>query len=319
MLNIYIYCLEDDEQLRSAFSMDIGRFTHNIKPNVNVFARYRPYNYFFHTDITIQNNKIKWTPLKQETYAKGFIAQDIHLFLKKYQKTDGQNIFIIQSHGYDYYVEIKDKCTIDTPACVSDKMYLPDFADGLKYKMFDAIIIDACCNSTYATMKSLENVTKYVVACQQSSPYLGFVSEKFVDIISNETIGFQTRLKHICDAFIERNRCKDNKWNGLRGPTDAAIIDMAEFSNFRNDFDRRNITFSRKAKFRVISEYDYYVYDMTNLLKDRKELTLTSLLTKSIKYYVKTSKKKGNTNGLSIEIRYRPAKIVRVTKADMKK
>lgn len=294
-MNVLIYCLEDDQKHHSSFKSDFENIITSRNKDIAVYIRYRSYYSLEHLDISIIQNKISIQKLQKQRYTGGFFLRDIMNFLSDKPKRK-ESIFVIQSHGYDNYIQLHDRCKEEIPKCNSDLLYMEDLQHALYNKQikFNAIILDACCMSSYATLHSLQGVAEYVLACQFSSPDLGFISPQFLRCFEGNK-ALYIKLQNVCKAFIFRNKtdrvCK----------TDAALIDLSQFAKFSNLFEEQKVILKRTKKFRVIRYGGYYVYDLYSLLQNANKKTLYKLLNDAILFYRKTHNRE-YTHGVSIEI-----------------
>ena len=127
-MDVFIYCLEDDQNNHSSFKYD---FENLIKTSqCNVYIRYRSYYLLEHVDVSIVKNKISIKKLQKERYSGGFFLRDIMDFLGGKPQSK-ESIFVLQSHGYDNYIQLHDRCKEEIPKCNSDILFMEDLQRAL--------------------------------------------------------------------------------------------------------------------------------------------------------------------------------------------
>jgi hypothetical protein len=307
MRTVFIYCLEDDANLTSAFFMDLGNLVAARRDNVRIVARYRSYSFYKSYDIIIEGTTpMKIALISPVNHAKGFLLKDVTSFLRQYRdkRSREENALVIQSHGYDDSVQAYEALSTRRET-YSDMMTMADLAARIPPSSFDAIFLDACCMSAMSTLRALQGVAKYVIACQFTCPYLGILSERFVTIFGMSK-PLPQRLALISQAFVDRNKNRTKKWRKVSDKTDSVVVDMSRFKAFLEAYDRavshEGLVLRRSASSRVVVYKEYLAYDVYGLLKTRSQSELAALLKRSIVSHVKTHSKMKN-NGVSIELR----------------
>lgn len=292
---VYIYCIEDDAKLTSSFFTDLGNLIATRKANIKVVIRYRSYYFFKSYDIILDGlAPVKMQPIANIEHKRGFVLKDILDFLNKYQskRSNEENVLLLQSHGYDGFIQVYDRCDTEKERCYSDKLDVVTFAAHLPFT-FDAIVIDSCCMSTMKTLVGLKDMTRYVVACQYTCPYLGILSDRFLPCLAlNKSL--PNRLRLVSQAFIDRNLNRKKRWREVSDATDSTVIDMAKFSTFLEAFNRVDPHLKRVAAHRVVVYKDYATYDLYGLLKSLRQNDLAKLLQGCIVGHVKTDKRMKN-------------------------
>jgi hypothetical protein len=318
MTILYIYCLEDDRQLTSPFMLDVQNLTMGLRKGSHtefkVFIRYRGYSFFPSFDIQMNGRERPvWDQIPTIKYTKGTIMSDMSDFLKTHYTHSKESYLLIQSHGHDAYIQVQDRCDEDEPKCVNDKMYLKNFAElCMESKFhFDAILLDSCCMSTLDTHKALQNITKYVVACQTSCPHLGVIYDNFLQVLGEIKSPIKNRLMKISRAFVRRNANPTPKLAYFAMATDSVVVDMNCFKTFANALDKQHIKFKPLRKYRVMEYKGYLLYDLYSLLVEQKQTVLATMLKNSVKQYkfIPNSRKRINSdvmNGVSINIEKKP-------------
>lgn len=303
MHTVFLYCIEDDAKLVSAFFMDLGNLISSQQKNVRVIARYRSYFFYKSFDMILDGmHPVKIKPIKSINYTSGVILSDIVSFLKKYKsmRSPTENSFVLQSHGYDGYIYLRDRCDTQDPRCYGDQVTMDNLVPKLPWT-FDAIFLDACCMSTVETLRPLRGATKYVVACQYTCPWLGIASESFLPILGSSK-PLAERLTDISQAFIARNSKRNRKWREVSDKTDSVVVDMILFGTFLDAYDAANPCLKRMAKHRIVVYKGYFIYDLYGLLMSYGHRELTSLLKRAVVGHAKTHvnmKNKGISLGVN--------------------
>lgn len=90
----------------------------------------------------------------------------------------------------------------------------------------DLVIFDSCYTSYTTLLSLLIYKGKYVIACSTASPNLGFLNDKFLDVLNKKTSGDITKYKNLIDLFIKRNSYSNGLYKQFNYRTDASLIDI---------------------------------------------------------------------------------------------
>lgn len=302
-MNVIVYCIEDDRDLKSAFWMDLANLR-DPPASCAVHVRYRPHGHHFSScDVSVGSSTrglqvVK--PLPNLRFVKGAIRKDLTQFLQDNYATGKENIMVLQSHGYDGDVGLVPPLIYISGGASMPKSgggkeesirlaELRDFAlaSGMQFK---CVILDMCCNSSVAALDGLLGCADYVLACQYTCPDYGFVSKDFLSALCatqrRAPLSWEQRLQNVARAFIRRN-------NERGEATDAVLVDMRCWSEASALM--KNSAFAigglqRRAKARVVVYKEYFLYDLVTVLQNLNETTLANAVKKAICFYRQTAR-----------------------------
>lgn len=326
MLHLLIYCAEDDRDLTSAFFKDIGTLAAqtgklHARHDCVVHARYRSYHHFQHMDARVEQGVVTAKPIPTMRFKRGAILADLLDFLKMHMPSVSAHrdraVLVIQSHGYNSYIRVKDKCDDERPECISDVMDMRSLAQAwaaCKWRELDAIILDSCCCATYDMMAAIHGgrIARYAVACQTSCPFLGFITDRLLPTLARcdavNKIDIPACLLLVAQAMVANNDANISVYPALADETDAAVVDVHAVGELVRLFEGGGgrALLKRQAKHRVIKHPGYNQYDLRPLIAAIPDPTLASTLLQAldacISGYVHTKRQaRTRTTGMSIE------------------
>ena len=143
------------------------------------------------------------------------------------------------------------------------------------------------------------------MACSTASPNLGFLSDKFIDILNNKQNNNIEKYKMLIDMFIKRNSSKDKIFKNIIYRTDGSLIDINKYIDVHEYIQHNSIEKNYKCK--IENDSQYYYYDLLCLtdnkeMKDKiKECVIYTKMNQLAKDFFK--KKQISLSGLVIGIR----------------
>jgi hypothetical protein len=297
MITLYIYCLEDDAELSSSFMRDVRILKETLgktKNDIRIIIRYRTHSYYTHFDIQMNSGDVVsiWKEITTIQYKRGTIIADIEQWLDASWNADSlESYLLVSSHGYNSYINVREKCYKDVPECINDKMYMGKFARlcKLKHYVFDGILLNSCCMSSIDALSDLIGVTKYVVACQSICPYLGFVCETFVETLGDVRKPVQSRMRSIARHYVKSNMHPVKRLRSFSSFTDAVVTDMHMFERFYDRFKMAlndGMIIKAIRKYRVIETVKYWLYDLYYLLMEQGYDDLAKMMKRCVKQYI---------------------------------
>ena len=275
-LNIMIFVLEDNENLFSPFMHDLPNLlnkSNNIPINIMYYSRHL----FGSQIISISKDTYvsKKVPNIKDEY-KTIKSKIEELYNSCYVKGK-QNILYFGGHSLSIF---KDNRRLHTN--------IFENISGLELLIFDS------CYTSYTTLLStVINKTKYVLGCETSSPYVGYLSEQFLQIL-NTKLTNKTKYKKIIDAYIERNNNTDDVDKKLNYRTDGTLIDMTRYVDLYEYIKDQEFIKDKKCK--VEKNVGYYFYDLSCVGKNKeiddliKGCVIYQKMSKSCKEHFKTRK-----------------------------
>jgi hypothetical protein len=242
MWNLIHYIFEDDSDLRSSFSWDfphLAQFIHIPASRVVIYYRSKKIHGEF--KYVIENGKIDVTPLHKIQEDEPFINDIINITREQYDP-HAQNAIFFSAHCYKQYIRpFSRNISFQTwvNMCVSS---------GFKWEF---ILMDCCYMSTINSMVQFYPVTRYLVGCQSSSPFLGFNARETPELFRSHN------TRHIAcqmvELFIRRNNT--TPFAKIKFYTDGVVLDLKYLPQLLRL--SQDITFSRTRSTRVEPDPEY--------------------------------------------------------------
>lgn len=290
-LSIYWQIFEDD-QTCSALWQDLHHLIPDTAkyPHVHIRIHYHSKNAYGSYVMHVQKGKCEMEPmeapeLQMKKPDHAHVVRDLQQLVKTYS-TSHQNVLILSGHITIYFK--------------TDKWLSTDVMNQLpKNVHFDLIVMDSCTSSYWPWLQACTSRCDYLLGCESTSPYLGFVSPVFLDVLVHQFYGGSKKknggrrvtaaAKRWIDAYIQRNEKELSPYD--IGRCDASMIDMKRFQTFVDVYGmacddiiryaRDRPQHFQKAKIEFNSWYP--LYDLVTLL-EIADSSLTPLLEKCILY-----------------------------------
>ncbi len=238
-----MYVIEDDKKMSSSFYYDLdGLLQVNNEIPINILYRS---NYFYGNKlITIDKNtycaiKIDSIPNKYK-----IVKADMEAFYKKHYVRGKKNIFYYGGHSqYIFW---------DAPAELNTNIF-----SGMTD--LELIILDSCYTSYTNMLTHMIGRTKYVLASQTASANVGYLSDKFLEVLNSDKYKNDVaKYKKIIDYFILRNSSKDPIKKKFNYRTDGILIDMKKYSEVAKYLKKNKLNKRSQCKLEHIPVYNYY-------------------------------------------------------------
>ena len=260
--NIMMLVYEDDKKLVSSFFHDLtGLLKKDNNIPINIF--YYSYDFFGSQYIKINRDSYTSQKIKNIPDTYKYIKPKFEELYNKFYIKGKKNIFYYGGHSTHIFQDTKY---------------------GLKTNIFEnlhdleLIILDSCYSSYTNLLSTIIDKTKYVMACETSSPNVGFLSDKFLDILNSKNTDVN-KYKKIIDYFIKRNSATDIINKPLNYRTDGTLIDMDKYIDVFEYIQDIELVKNKKCKIENLSDYHYY--DLQCLAKDKE---LDKLIQKCVIY-----------------------------------
>lgn len=283
-ISIYWQIFEDDETC-SALWQDLRYvIRESIEyPQIQIKIHYHSKKAYGSYLIFIANGMYQMTPLEKEIRPnhKNHI-NDVKKLLSSFSPSH-RNIFILSGHMNIFFKTHKWNST-------------DVFKEIDQRFTFDLIVMDSCTSSYWPWLLICQNRCDYLLGCESTSPYLGFIGKNFLHILMNDFYKkkIENAAKKWIDLFITRNENAPKPYK--MGRCDASMIDMSCFRQFvlKNEEECKKIfryMSQHKRELRGAKlEFDshYPLYDVVKILQ-----IVNSPLEKEIKdciLYVKINK-----------------------------
>ena len=248
--NIMMFVFEDDVKLFSTFFHDLAgllKKDNNIPINIVYYSN----EFFGSQQINIYKDSYTSQKIKDIPHKYKFIKPKIEELYKRCYIKGKKNIFYYGGHS-DYIFE--DRKGLKTN--IFEKLY-----------DLELIILDSCYSSYTNLLSTIIDKTNYVIACETSSPNVGFLSDKFLDILNSKNTDID-KYKKIIDHFIKRNSATDKINKKINYRTDGTLIDMNKYIDVFEYIQDIELVKNNKCKIEEISNYHYY--DLQCLANDKQ-------------------------------------------------
>ena len=245
-----MFVCEDDKSLRSSFFLDLGGLldSDNTIP-INIV--YHAKNFYDSQMININRNTYTSTKIDRMKINYKNIKVGIEKLYADFYIPGKKNILYYGGHSYWLF---------------ENQKY------NFKTKMFENIrgiellILDSCYTSYTNLLSTLIGKTKYVMACSTASPNLGFLTDKFINILNKPNLSNVDKYKKLIDMFIIRNSATDKRYKPLNYRTDGSLIDMNKYVDVFEFIEHNHIPKEYKCK--IEQEAYYYFYDLLCLTEN---------------------------------------------------
>lgn len=246
--NIIMIICEDDLQLKSTFFLDIGNLlkTNNNIPIHIIYHSEHFYNSFF---IKINRESFTSTKIKKININYRNVKKSIETMYNNFYNPRKKNILYYGGHSNWLFK--------DSKTCLKTNIF-----ENIHH--VELLILDACYTSYSTLLSTLVDKANYVLACSTASPNLGFLSDKFLNVLNATSTGNITKYKRLIDLFIIRNSNTNELYKKFNYRTDASLIDVNEYKNI--EFYIKNI--NKKSKCKIEHQSRYYFYDLLCLIDD---------------------------------------------------
>jgi hypothetical protein len=319
---LFFYLSEEDTYAMSPFFYSLNKSTQNFSySNLNICIFHKSNNYYGSHKIMIKGTE-KGPIIKTLKIDDNFEFLDGNILFNFIKETSElcpseNTALFIQTHSNGWYA----KESLKNPKI---QTYPVLFSKLLKEQIkFDIIGLNTCYISTLEIMYELRNLTKYVIACEMSSPIIPMWGATMFYAFSNiddiKEIGFQ-----ICSDFINMNNNvpqniieNTEKYSEMvhikkifEIPTDVSFIDVSQINNLLNyilnNYDLSKISdkgkelatvnppiannIKYKNVFYIKDLYSAIKYGFPNSNKDdiKKFSFFESLFKKTVVYYLQT-------------------------------
>lgn len=283
-ISIYWQIFEDDKTC-SALWQDLRHIIPGTAkyPHLQIKIHYHSKNAYGSYVIHVQKGTCQMEPMNTPELQKKkpthtHVSHDLRRLLRDYTSRH-QNVLILSGHINIYFK--------------TDRWLSTDIMNQLPGSIhFDLMVMDSCTSSYWPWLQACASRCNYLLGCESTSPYLGFVSPVFLDVLVHQFYGStpkKTVAKHWIDAFIQRNEKELLPYQ--IGRCDASMIDMTQFQSFLSTYGmacndmiqyaRARPHQFRKAKLEFASWFP--LYDLVTLL-EVAESSLAPLLEKCILY-----------------------------------
>lgn len=261
--NIMMFIFEDNNKLFSPFFQDLNNI---LKQNNNIPINIMYYSSHFFGSQFIHISKDRYTSQKikdiQGKYK--FVKPKIEQLYKKCYVKGKKNIFYYGGHETTIFKD--EKYGLNTN--IFEKL------DDLELMIFDS------CYSSYSNLLStIIGKTNYVLACETSCPYVGFLSDEFINIL-NSGASDVNKYKKIIDQFVKRSSSSNEIDKKLNYRTDGALIDMHKYIDVFEYIERTELVKSKKCRVEELPDYHYY--DLQCLANDKE---FDKLIKKCVVYH----------------------------------
>jgi hypothetical protein len=224
----------------SSFFHDLaGLIVPGSKLPVNI--NYHSKLYYGSYAIRIIGDHIETKRIPDVEHKYNSVKAGINAFYRKHYKKGAKNILVYAGHSTHLYSD-----ALSTKTDIFN-----DMSD------IHLLIFDSCYTSHFNMMQTLIGRTKYVIACEAASPFLGFLSKHLIQVL-NSGANDVTQYRRIIDDFIIRNSPIDKNFKTLQYRTDAALIDMKIFKAAVKDFDIGKLKKSDKCRLEDLPTYIFY-------------------------------------------------------------
>ena len=262
--NIMMFVFEDDRKLQSSFFHDLNGL---LKKTNKI-----PITIIYHSTDFFGSQLIH---IDQDSYTAQKI-KDIPINYKMFKKEmeDLYNTYYIKGRKNIFYYGGHSNCIFE------------DYKFGLKTNIFEKmtglelIILDSFYTAYTNLLSTIIGKTNYVLASSTASPYLGFLSNTFLDILNTPGEESTAKYREIIDLFIKRNSATTKKGKKLTYRTDGVLIDMRKYVAVHDHLQTRQPEKNKKCKLENVPYY--YYYDLACLAPDDKKLK--ELINKCILY-----------------------------------
>jgi hypothetical protein len=259
--NIMMFVFEDDEKFVSTFFHDLTSLLkkdNNIPINIVYYSN----EFFGSQQINIYKDSYTSQKIQDIPDKYKFIKPKIEDLYKRCYIKGKKNIFYYGGHASYIF---QDRKALKTD--IFDKLY-----------DLELIILDSCYTSYTNLLSTIIDKTNYVLACETSSPNVGFLSDKFLDVLNSKDTDIN-KYKKIIDHFIKRNSATDKINKKLNYRTDGTLIDMDKYIDVFEYIQDIKLVKNNKCKIEDI--FDYYYYDLQCLANDKE---LDKLIKKCVLY-----------------------------------
>lgn len=273
-VSIYWQIFEDDKTC-SALWQDLRHvITASEKyPDLHVTIHYHSKKAYGSYRMMISNGTYQMKTLKVEGLNRHYpvhaeVERDLNKLLSSYSSSD-HSILVLSGHMNIYFK--------------TDKWLSTDVFNNIGRDVkFDLIVMDSCTSSYWPWLLASETKCDYLLGCESTSPYLGFIGPEFFEVLMKEFYGSTSKhkvAKHWIDAFIKRNEKVLEPY--LIGRCDASMIDMNLFRSFaelHKEECERMIRYAQKhpreyRRARIEFKKWYPLYDMITMFEiDRSPL-----------------------------------------------
>lgn len=266
--SIYWQIFEDDKTC-SALWQDLRYVIRDTATysNLTITIHYHSKKAYGSYHIDISNGSCTIKPLEAQGLNRRYpvhseVEKDLIKLLTNYSPSD-RNLLVLSGHMNIYFK--------------TDKWLSTDvFKNMSRDVYFDLMVIDSCTSSYWPWLLACQTKCDYLLGCESTSPYLGFIGKDFFTILMKEFYGStskKTVAKHFIDSFIKRNEKVLDPY--LVGRCDASMIDMKQFrffvSNYKSQCERL-IRYAQKhprefVKARLEFKKWYPLYDLVGMLE----------------------------------------------------
>jgi len=236
--------------------MDLALITKNISPDIEFLILYRSYNYYGSYFIKLSKS------LHKDIFSFRRIDDDIdfsdinvlHNFIKLGLGKAEKYALFFGMHGYTWFIKPSPYKFITV-----DKIKEIILRNNI---VFDIIGFDCCYMSTIETVYELNDCARYIIACENASPNLGFNSEEMVNAFSSGDSPDKIAIR-IAKGFIKRNNIAPKL---LEYPTDVAVIDLKYVEELVKKLSVIGINddflLNKVKNAKIVNEEGYETYDL---------------------------------------------------------
>lgn len=289
---IFVYCVEDTREPLKTETLFNRRDFHQLMNSKNIILHYHCSTRIFDSrEVIIRDGVVVVDRIIKADYSKRSFKFLCNRTLKYFPSQDYDHTLIMQSHCYINVLRtFTNKTDKDGRKTKIKHVFLT--SDSLAHivvakfrKKLKAIIFDCCYMSTIENVKSMVVATDYMVACESSAPYFGFVScarqlDKYIQMDPKRG------LKQIVRDCVLWNN-KDINISGLHHKwarsTDGSVLYLPAFHTFICNAENDKRVFDKKFQIDKCKIRDYcQIFKPTK--KAMKDFILFSMITKRYKY-----------------------------------
>jgi len=255
--NIMMYVYEDDRKLSSSFYHDlIGLLNKKNKIPINIIYHSK----HFYGSYKINISGIKYISEKIDTIKLQYnlIKKDIEDLYKNNYVKGMKNILYYGGHSEFIYKDKKHNFITDIFENIND---------------IELLIMDSCYSSYTNLLSTLIGKTKYVIACETTSPNFGFIDKNFLYILASSH-NYINKYKIIINNFIKRNTATKKEYKNFNYRTDGTLIDMKEYVNIYNYINNNKDTLKKDIKYKIEKCNNYNFYDLNYVTEKKIEETI---------------------------------------------
>lgn len=246
--NIMMIVCEDDKQLKSTFFLDIGNL---LKKNNNIPIHIIYHSEHFYDSFFITIHKETFTSRKinkmKINYAN--VKKSIETIYNQFYNPRKKNILYYGGHSNWLFKDAKTCLKTDIFEHISD---------------IELVIFDSCYTSYTTLLSLLIYKAKYVLACSTASPNLGFLNDKFLDVLNKKSTRDITKYKNLIDLFMMRNSNSNALYKQFNYRTDASLIDIGLY----REIEWYIKSLKKKSTCKIENQSHYYFYDLLCLVDD---------------------------------------------------